>query len=313
MTAETPSRGSAGFAWTLLTLAPLFWAGNIVIARAVHAEVPPIGLSFWRWPLAADLFLPFAWPRLAAQWPVIRREAGFILLLSFLGLGAFPILMYTGLQTTTALNASFIQAICPVAIPLIAWGLTGERISTRHVLGIAVSCVGAVAIVSAGDPVRLLRGGVTIGALWVLGAMLLWSVYSVIVRRRPADLDPNALLLATMVLAALMILPLWLWEAAQVKPMATSPPALLAVAYIVLFPSIGSYFCFNRGIDIVGPTKGGLCMHLVPLFGAVLAVLFLGEAFRPYHALGIALIFTGIVLVTRAGRPRQASPQAATD
>lgn len=302
MTAETTWRGSQGFAWTLLTLAPLFWAGNIVVARAVHGEVPPIGLAFWRWVLAALLFLPFALPSLRAQWPVIRREFQFILLLSVLGLSGFAVLMYTGLQTTTALNASFIQAMCPVMIPAIAWGFTGERISGPHVLGIAVSCAGAITIISAGDPAHLLQGGVTVGDLWVLAAMILWSIYSVIVRRRPADLEPNVLLFLTMALAAVMILPLWLWEASQVKAMATSPEALLAVAYIVLFPSIGAYFCFNRGIDIVGPTKGGLCMHLVPLFGAVLAVLFLGEAFRPYHALGIALIFAGIVMVTRAGR-----------
>ncbi|MGI9385750.1 MAG: DMT family transporter, partial [Methyloligellaceae bacterium] len=137
MTAETTWRGSKGFAWTLLTLAPLFWAGNIVVVRAVHAEVPPIGLAFWRWALAALLFLPFALPALRGQWPVIRREFRFILLLSVLGLGGFAILMYTGLQTTTALNATFIQAMCPVMIPIFAWGLTGERISVQQVFGIA--------------------------------------------------------------------------------------------------------------------------------------------------------------------------------
>ncbi|MGI9384684.1 MAG: DMT family transporter, partial [Methyloligellaceae bacterium] len=187
-------------------------------------------------------------------------------------------------------------------IPIFAWGLTGERISVQQVFGIAVSCAGAIAIVSGGEPARLLQGGVTAGDLWILGAMVSWSVYSVIVKRRPADLEPNVLLLLTIVLAALMILPLWLWEVSQVKAMPTTPDALLAVAYIVLFPSVGAYFCFNRGIDIVGPNKGGLCMHLVPLFGAVLAVLFLGEVFRFYHAAGIALIFAGIAVVTLAGR-----------
>lgn len=311
MAAETPPPTGTGVAWALLTLAPLFWAGNVVIARAVHAEVPPVGLTFWRWALAALVFLPIAWPRLRRQLPVLRREARFVLLLSVLGLAGFPMLMYTGLQTTTALNASFIQAMCPVAIPLIAWGLTGERISSLHVLGIVVSCAGIAVIVSAGDPARLIRDGATAGDLWVVAAMLLWSVYSVIVRRRPPDLDPIALLFATMALAAVVTLPLWLWEMTQVRPMATSSEALLAVAYIVLFPSIASYFCFNRGIEIVGATKGGLCMHLVPLFGAVLAVLFLGEAFRAHHATGIALVFGGIFLAARARRPRRAPRHSA--
>lgn len=304
MTAETSSRPQArlGLAWLLLTMAPLFWAGNIVIARAVHAEVPPVGLTFWRWALASLLFLPFARSLPPGQWAVVRREARFILVLSVLGVGAFPIFLYTGLQTTTALNASFMMAMCPVLIPAMAWLGTGERIGGRHALGIAVSCAGAGAIISAGNPARLFAGGVAGGDLWVLGAVVMWSAYSVIVRRRPADLHPNALLLATMALAALMTLPLWLWEAARVQPMPTTADAVLAVAYIVVFPSIASYFCFNRGIEAVGPTKGGLCMHMVPLFGALMAVAFLGEAFRAYHAVGIAAIFAGILLVTRTKR-----------
>ncbi len=300
MTSKTSSYQSQGLAWVLLTLAPLFWAGNIVIGRAVHAEVPPIGLTFWRWALAALLFLPFALPLLRRQLPVVRREIRFIAVLSVLGLGAFPIFLYTALQTTTALNASFIMALCPITIPVMAWLATSERITRRHALGIAVSCAGALAIISTGDPAGLFRSGVSTGDLWALAAMAVWSVYSLIVRRRPPDLHPNALLLTTMGLAALMTLPLWLWEMAQVRPMPTTGDALLAVGYIVLFPSIASYFCFNRGIETIGPTRGGLCMHLVPLFGALMAVAFLDEAFRAYHAVGLIAIFAGIFLVTRA-------------
>lgn len=300
MTTEISGR-SVALAWFLLVLAPMFWAGNIVIARAFRAELPPFGLTFWRWTLAALIFLPFAWPMVRRQWPVIRREARFIGGLSLLGLSGFASLMYSGLQSTTALNASFIMAMCPVVIPLVAWLGTREAITGLHAVGIIVSAVGAVAIISAGDPLRLFDGDFRDGDLMVLGAMLVWSVYSVVVRRRPKDLHANVLLLMTMVLGSLAMLPLWLWESTT-RPMPLTGDALVAIGYIALFPSIGAYFCFNRGIEVVGPTKGGLAMHLVPLFGALLAVLFLGEAFRAYHAAGILAIFLGVGLVTRAGK-----------
>lgn len=300
MNSETPNRSVAA-AWLLLALASLFWAGNIVIARAFRAELPPFGLTFWRWTIAALIILPFVWPLVRKQWPVVRREARFIVVLSLLGLSGFASLMYLGLQSTTALNASFIMAMCPVVIPLVAWIGDREVITGRHAVGIVVSAAGAVAIISAGDPLDLLDGGFNDGDLMVLGAMLIWSVYSVVVRHRPKDLHPYVLLSTTMALGGLVMLPFWLWEAAS-RPMPLSTEALVAIGYIAVFPSIGAYFCFNRGIEVVGPSKGGLAMHLVPLFGALLAVLFLGEAFRAYHAAGIFAIFLGVGLVTRAGK-----------
>jgi drug/metabolite transporter (DMT)-like permease len=299
LTTKTFNRRIA-LAGLLLFMAPMFWAGNIVIARAYRAELPPFGTTFWRWTLAAIVFLPFVWPLLRNQWPVIWREARFIAILSLLGLSGFASLMYSGLQTTTALNASFIMAMSPVIIPLVVWLGSREGISILHAIGIIVSAIGAIVIISAGNPLRLLQGNFNDGDLLVIGAMIVWSVYSVIVRYRPKDLHPNVLLWTTMVFGSLATLPLSLWEATT-RPMPLSTNALMAISYIVLFPSIGAYFCFNRGIEIVCPNKGGLAMHLVPLFSAVLAVLFLGEAFQTYHGAGILAIFLGIGLVTRAG------------
>ncbi len=302
MTTETADRRRIAFGWLLLALAALFWAGNIVIARAFRAELPPLGLTFWRWTLAALIFLPFAWPMARKQWPVIRREARFIALLSLLGLSGFGSLMYLALQSTTALNASFIIAMCPAVIPLVAWLGTREAITGLHAIGIIVSAVGAVAIISAGNPLGLLDGDFNDGDLMVIGAMLIWSVYSVAVRHRPKDLHPYVLLLTTMAFGGLVMLPLWLWESTS-RSMPLTTDVLVVIGYIAVFPSIGAYFCFNRGIEVVGPTKGGLAMHLVPLFGALLAVLFLGETFRAYHGVGIFAIFLGVGLVSRAGRP----------
>ncbi len=286
----------------MLTLAPLFWGGNITVARAMADVIPPIGLSFWRWATAALIVLPFVVPRLRAQWPIVLREARFITALGVLGVGLFPILMYKGLQTTTAINAGFIQAICPVLIPIIAWLMHGTLISARHIVGIVVSSLGAFTIISAGDPLALISEGGTIGDLWVFGATTLWAIYSVVVSRRPSDLESGVVLFTTMMVGVLMLFPLWLGEVATVKGMPFDTQSLLAIGYIAIFPSIGAYLFFNRGVEIVGPSRGGLSMHLVPLFTAMLAILLLGESFYLYHGVGLALIFSGVLIVAGARR-----------
>lgn len=295
-------RPRARLGWAMLTMAPLFWAGNIIVARAMADEIPPIGLTFWRWTIAVLVILPFVLPAFRGQWPVIRREIRFIAALAILGVTTFPIFMYTGLQTTSAINAGFIQALCPVMIPIVAWLARGERISRFHMIGIAVSGLGALAIVSAGDPLGLLAKGGTVGDLWVLAATTNWAIYSVIVERRPPDLDPNVLLATTMALGAVLTLPFWLGELATHKAVPLDLMPLLALGYIAIFPSIGSYFFYNRGLEIVGPSRGGLSLHLIPMFTALMAVALLGEPFRLYHAAGVGLIALGIVIVARAKR-----------
>lgn len=300
--AQAEKQTSQTVGWLILSLAPLFWSGNIVVARAMAETIPPIGLSFWRWAVAAMIICPFVLPRLRSQWPVIRRELRYLVALGTFGCALFPILMYGGLHTTTAINAGFIQALCPVMIPLFAWMMYGSVIGWRHGAGILISCLGALAIISAGDPLALIANGGTIGDLMVLAATTLWSIYSVIVVRRSEDLDPIVVIFATMVIGVVMLLPLWIGEVVIVGGVPVTQTSILAIGYIAVFPSVGAYFCFNRGLEIVGPSRGGLSMHLLPMFTALLAVGLLGEAFRIYHAVGIGLIFAGLIVVAGAKR-----------
>ncbi len=285
-------------AWLLMMLPPLFWSSNAVLGRAVASEVPPVGLAFWRWTLGVLLVLPFAWPHLrrdaralAGQWPVI-------LLLSGLGIGVFNTFLYVGLHTTTALNAVMMQSSMPVLIVLMSLALFGDRVTPLQGLGIAVSLAGALTLIARGDPAVLVGLQLNAGDLWVLAAVLAYAAYTALLRRRPS-VHGLSFIAATFAGGAAMLLPFYLWESFGGNPMPLTPTALGSVAYVALFPSIASYLCFNRAVALVGANTAGMCIHLMPVFGSILAILFLGEQPHLYHAAGIGLIAAGILLATR--------------
>lgn len=273
-----------------------------MLGRLLHAEVPPVALSFWRWALALLLFLPFAWPHLKHDWPAIRRHWRALALLGFFGMAGFHTFLYLSVNYTTATNAALLIAICPVLVPVFAWVADREPVTPRLVLATVLSLAGVAVVVTRGDLGQLRALSFNRGDLIMLIAVVTWSVYTVLLRRRPA-LHRQSLLVASMAFATAMLLPVYLWESIAVRSMPVNREALLAIVYVVLFASILAFLCFNRGIEVLGPNKGGLFLHLIPAFAALLAFVFLGERLQPFHAVGIAAIAGGIVLATTAQSP----------
>ncbi len=288
-------------AWSLLVLANLFWAGNIVLGRGVVGVVPPVALAYIRWTGAFAIGLGFAWPHLRRDWPVLLRQWPLMLLLSATGIASYNTMSYIGLTETTALNVLLLQSAMPLVILLWAYALFRDRPSLAQAAGVLVSLAGVAAIAGQGSLAVLLRLSVNPGDLWVLGGMAIYGSYAAMFRHRPKA-HPMSFLVATMGLGSCMILPCFLWEHAAGARITPDWQAFSALAYIAVFPSFIAYLFFNRGIELIGAARAGQSMHLMPVFGSLLAVLFLGERFHLYHAVGIALIAAGIVLASF--RPR---------
>jgi drug/metabolite transporter (DMT)-like permease len=293
-------RGPFDQAWLLMMIPALCWAGNAVVGRAVAGTVPPVGLAFWRWVAGSLLLLPLAWPHLARDLPVMLRQWKPMLALSLFGIAIFNTALYTGAQTTTALNIVMLQTVMPVLIVLASFLLFGERVRRAQAAGIAVSLAGALTLVAHGDPAVLAGFAFNPGDLWMLGACVSYALYTALLRRRPA-VNPFSFVVATFVIGAVLLLPLYLAESLSGRPMPLSAPALLAVGYVALFASVLAYLAYNRAVALVGANTAGLAMHLVPVFGTLLAILLLGEVPRAYHAIGIGLIAAGIWLAQRRG------------
>ncbi|CAO3416596.1 DMT family transporter [Azospirillum doebereinerae] len=285
-------------AWLLMMLPPLFWASNAVMGRAVAGAVPPIGLAFWRWVLGTLIVLPFAWTHLRRDLPALRASWKPVLLLGTLGIGMFNTFQYIALNSTTALNAVMLQSSMPVMIVLMSFLLFGDRVRPLQGAGIVVSLAGATTLVSHGDPAVLLGLQLNAGDLWMLTAIAVYAAYTTLLRRKPAA-HGLSFILVTFAIGAVELLPFYLWETVTQRPVEATATTFLAVGYVALFPSIVAYLCFNRVVELIGANSAGLSIHLVPVFGSLLAVAFLGEQPHLYHGVGIALIAAGIALATR--------------
>ncbi len=282
----------------LLTLAVLFWSGNFVLGRAVRTEVPPIGLAFWRWAIAALLVVWPALPWIRRDWSTIRRHPAIILLLAALGVAIFNTLVYAGLQFTIALNAFLMQTMMPVMIVALSFVLFRDRISARQAVGVGFALLGAVTIIVRGDPQTLRSLAFNPGDVIIFTAVLAYAGYSVLLRKRP-PMHPLSFVAVTFILGTIMLLPVYIWETLYQRTVRWDGLTIASVAYVAVFPSICSFLCFNRGVELIGANRAGLFLYLMPVFGGAMALFFLGEQLRWFHGVGMLLIVAGIFLAVR--------------
>ncbi|HRF72844.1 MAG TPA: DMT family transporter [Accumulibacter sp.] len=289
--------------YLLLALTVLFWSGNMVLGRAIREQVPPLSLAFWRWAIALALVLPLALPHLRAQWPLLRRGWRSVLILGLLGVAGYNTLAYVALTYTAATNAVLLNSFIPIATIALSWAFLKKHLRGVEWLGVLLSFIGVTTIICRGDPQTLARLSLNIGDLWMLAAVFTWALYTIGLQWRPVGVDPMLLLAAFTVVGLLALAPAYAWEVAQGRTIHVSASSLAGIAYTGVFPGFLGYVFYNRAVGEVGASKASLFIHLMPVFGTILAAIFLAEVPQGYHYLGIALIFSGIYLTTAA--PRQ--------
>lgn len=292
--------------YLLLTMTTLFWSGNMVIGRAIRGDIPPMTLAFWRWAIALLLVLPFALPHLRTQWPLLRQGWKPILILGALGVGGYNTLAYIALQNTTATNATLLNSFIPIATIALSWAFLGKRMRRAEGLGVALSFVGVATIVLRGDPGTLASLSLNIGDLWMLGAVLVWAIYTIGLQWRPGGLHPMLMLAAFTTVGVALLMPAYAWELFSGLHINLHWGSFAALLYVGIFPSFLGYIFYNRAVAEVGASTGSLFIHLMPVFGTLLAAIFLSEIPVWYHYAGIVMIFAGIWLTTAkpAGLPK---------
>ncbi|GLR64890.1 DMT family transporter [Marinospirillum insulare] len=287
-------------AYLLLVLTTLFWGGNFVVARAVHAEIPPLALSWWRWLLALVIILPFAWQQLWQAKQVIAKNWFKLALMALFGITGFNTLVYMGLQTLPASNGILLLSACPLFILALSWWFFGDPINYKQILGLLVSLVGISILVSKGELTQIfnqIAGGK--GNLWVLAAVVSWAIYSVMLRTRPAGISGLAFFTLTVILGWLLLTPFYLYELfVQERSFSINLTSLLSIGYVGVFASIGAFLFWNRGVEILTASRAGYFIHLIPVWGLILASVFLAEKLEGFHWAGMLFIFSGIILAS---------------
>jgi len=284
--------------YLLLSITALCWAGNAIVGRLAAGHIPPVTLSFLRWAFAFLIILPFAWKHLVHDWAAIRSRLGIMILLSITGIGAFNTLQYWALEHTQALNTLLLLSGGPLFVASWSLLLLGVRLTLAQAGGILVSLIGVLVILLHGDVTTLSNIAFNKGDLIFTVALVIFALYSVLSLKRP-DIHGLSFVAFTFGCGAACLIPLFVWELFARPLMAIDTNNLLTLFYVAVFPSTLAYLCFNRGVQLIGANRAAPFFHVVPVFGTVMSIVFLGEHPQAFHFIGFALVLTGVFVASR--------------
>jgi drug/metabolite transporter (DMT)-like permease len=285
----------------LVTTAAL-WGSNPSVSRLILDAVPPVALAWSRWFVVLIAVLPLVWHERAAIAEALRTRWKTLLLFAFLAGAPQSVVIYKGLERSSAVNAGLFNSAIPVLILVLGAMFWGKRIRVQEAAGILVSLVGVLVILFEGSPAKALALTFNFGDLILFAAMALWALYTLKLIDRPRALSPPALVAIIAALGVTACTPLLIAEAILVHPPYLDARTILALAYIGLGPTLGAMLCFNYAVERVGAVRAGVFVHLMPVFSSVFAMLLLGERVHLFHAAGFALVVGGALLALAAPR-----------
>ncbi len=299
-----PGNWLANQPYLLLSITALCWAGNAIVGRLAAGHIPPVTLSFLRWSLAFFIILPFAWKHLKHDWAAIRTKLGTMIVLSITGIGAFNTLQYWALEYTQALNTLLLQSAGPLVVAMWSLILLGVRMTLAQAAGVTLSLAGVLIILLHGELTALTSIPLNRGDVIFTVALAIFGLYSVLSLKRP-EIHGLSFVGFTFGCGAACLIPLLIGELFTRPVMQFDARNLLTLFYVAVFPSTIAYLCYNRGVRLIGANRAAPFLHVVPVFGSVMAIVFLGERPQLFHIIGFALVLTGVFVASR--RPAPAS------
>ncbi|MCT9087585.1 DMT family transporter [Streptomyces sp. ASQP_92] len=293
-TAADRAGGASGLGLVFAAVATVVWSGSFVASRALHDSVPPVQAAFWRWLIAIAAVAPFALREVWRQRALIWSHLGYLALASLLGIAVYNTLVNQAGTSTSAGNMGMIMAASPVLMA-VHERLTGGRLGARRTVGLLVAVTGVLLLVGKGS----LGLDLAPGDLWMVAAALSFASYSVLLRRRPAELGPLAFLFTTFVLGALMLAPAYGVSLAAQGGFAATPGTVGPLLYVGVLSSAVAFFAWNKAIALIGAARAGVVYYLQPVCVALFSYPLLGETTGPAQLLCMALILGGVVLGSR--------------
>ncbi|MGH4001392.1 MAG: DMT family transporter [Pseudonocardiaceae bacterium] len=309
-----PNARTAALGTALALLATLLWAGNFVLARGLRDAIPPIALNFWRWAIAVAVLAPFALRTTLAARHLLRRHFGYLILTGLLGVTVFNTLVYQAGHTTQALNLALLAVCSPIVIVIFAWLFSGEHITIRTILGLAVATCGVLLLVTDGDPRQLVSLDFAGGDLIMVLATVIFGVYTILIGRKPEELPIIAFVFSTFTIGLLMLLPAYLVELSFTGPFTINQTNIAAFLYIGLFPSLVAFYSWNNAVTTIGTTRPAVIYYLIPVFTALGAWRLLDEPIGAAQMLSMILVIAGVAVSHQSSdrpiRARRASTRA---
>ena len=287
-------------AYVFLVLCTLFWAGNFIVGKvAVIFEIPPFSLNFYRWLIAFLILLPFTYKKIFESFKEIQNKIVPLSIMGFTSITIFNSIVYYSLNFTQVLNGVLMISTIPVLIIFFSSCFTSERIKFAQIIGVFTSLFGVLIIITKLEFNKLLNLDLNKGDLWILVAMISWATYSIMVKEKKINLPPFALLETLIFIGLIFLIPFYLLELSNAQYLNINIPVILTIGYVVFFAGIGAYIFWIGAIKLIGPSRSGVFLHLMPIFSSLMAIFLLDEILAIFHILGASFIIFGIFLSTK--------------
>ena len=284
-------------AYILLILTTLFWSGNFIVGKAASIyEIPPFSLNFFRWLFAGLVLMPFTIKEIINKKKYILSNLGFFIILGITSITIFNSIVYYSLYYTQVISGVLMISTIPVWIIFISSILNIERTNIFQIFGVGLSLTGVLFIITKADLEIIKNLDFNKGDLTMVVAMFSWAIYSSLLKKKKYEISQIALLEVVIISGLLFLIPIYFIEMNMGNLIQLGKPFYLTLTYVVLFPGLASFFFWIKGISIIGANRAGAFLHLMPIFGAIMAMIFFDEKFMFYHFLGAIFIVMGITL-----------------
>ena len=284
-------------AYFILILTTIFWSGNFIVGKAASTyDIPPFSLNFYRWFFAGLILFPFTIKELIAKKKYILENIGFFTILGITSITIFNSIVYYSLYYTQVISGILMISTIPVWIIFISSILNIEKTNIFQIIGVIFSLTGVIFIITKADSEIIKNLDFNKGDLSMVVAMFSWAVYSALLKRKKYEISQVTLLQVVIITGLIFLTPIYFIEMYMGNVIVLGIPFVLTLTYVVFFPGLASFFFWIKGISIIGANRAGVFLHLMPIFGAIMAMLIFNERFMFYHIFGAIFIIAGITL-----------------
>ena len=284
-------------AYILLVLATLFWSGNFIVGKFAYLfQIPPLTLNVLRWISVWLILMPFTYKEIKNNLPSIKKNWFVISFMGVITISTFNSVVYYALNYTKVINSVLVLAAIPVATIVFSSLMKIEKTNIFQLLGLFLSVVGIGSIISYGDIQNIIDLNFNKGDLWMLVCVFTWALYSTLLKRHKFKFSQFTLIQLMVSVGVLFLIPQFFYEQSNNLEINFNKAFFAILIYVVFFPAIAAYYCWQKGVEIIGPNRASMFIQLMPLFSAVMAVIIFKEKFELYHFVGASFIVLGIYL-----------------
>ncbi len=287
-------------AYTLLVFATACWSGNFIVGKFAYLfEVPPLTLNFFRWVSVWLILTPFTYKEILHNLPDIKKNWLVISLMGIITISTFNSVVYFALTYTQVINAVLVLSAIPAVTIVISSLMNVDKTNKFQLIGLLLSIIGISAIISNANIQKIIDLSFNKGDLWMLVCVFTWALYSTLLKKNKFKFSQFSLIQLMVSVGIIFLVPQFFYEKSIGLEVNFNKPFFIILFYVVIFPALAAYYCWQKGVEIVGPNRATMFIQLMPLLSAVLAIIIFREKFELYHFVGASFILLGIYLSNR--------------